>query len=135
MCLPLVPQNALTVTFPSPPIARSGEPTTLKCTSTKTNLGFTNAPSIFWLGPTHEILANTTNTVNNSQISSLVFFEHLKTSDAGHYTCVSSLDSQILRSPLLMSVEQILAVKCKQRVSYTSSHFNHCHMTAKCFYL
>lgn len=116
----LVPYPSLSISFPEPPLVRSGDPVKLQCNINTITPGLTTHPDMFWLGAsgsyylpktsTKGIHINTT--INNSGAFSQIFISALNVSLAGFYTCVGSVaTTAITTTPLYISKEQLLAVQ------------------------
>ena len=117
----LEPHSVLSIPFPELPITRSGDPVHLECIISKIVPGFANFVDIFWLGSNYSagFLRNVegasinTTLTNSNQTLSRLSINHFNTSQAGIYTCIGSLNTNILAHPILISKEQVLAVHSK----------------------
>ena len=109
----LEPSNpVLSVSFPiSEVIPISGQSISLQCTSTKLNTGFTGQPDILWFLPSTDFASNANTTIGDIQTYSVLSINETKTSDAGLYSCLSSLETVLTSIFITSSVDQILVIK------------------------
>jgi hypothetical protein len=112
----LVPANAIetSVNAIGPPVA--GYNFTLTCTIRQTE-GLLGIPSVLWVDADGQQINSTedivlSNPVTSDQTTNLtLYFDPIRTSDEGTYTCLATLSSSALITPLNSSALYMLTVQ------------------------
>ena len=115
MCFLLVPPTALAASVSRSGTARAGMTYNLTCTVSKTVDGLINSPTATWTAWGEEVtngdgIAVSTMTNDTASISTLTF-DPLRTSHNGIYSCVGTLTSPALDTPLMPSTVETLSVQ------------------------
>ena len=120
-----MPRPAITVSVNSEGNNTAGESYVLTCTVMEEIEGLTNMPSLQWLDPSDQAVANGEGiTVGQIQITDttailVLTFDPVRTSHGGEYTCQGTLESP--PGPLMNTSEQTVTVQSKCIVVYGSA--------------
>ena len=119
-----VPRPAITVSVISEGSDTAGNSYVLTCTVMEEVEGLSNMPSLQWLDPSDQVVANgegvTVGQIQQTDITGMLIltFDPVRTSHGGEYTCQGTLKSP--PGPLMNTSEQIVTVQSKCIVVYGS---------------
>lgn len=127
VCVSAVPPSPVMVLI-NPSIAGTqvaGSAYTLSCIALKSVSGLTQTAQIQWMGPNGAPLATNSNIVVASAVTGSltttqnITFNSLFTSDAGVYTCRSTLSSPALTTPYQTMQMYTIIISGKQRIIHS----------------